>query len=91
MAKKRPTKRAAPAEGPTPKASLSQFCSVTEAAEITGVSDRQVRNALEDGRIVGEKVGFAWMVLRSSAESFQRQRAPKATKAGPKRKPRPGQ
>lgn len=60
---------------------LALYCTVAEAARLAGITDRQVRNALDDGRIVGQKVGSVWMVLRASAEGFQRQRAPKATKA----------
>jgi excisionase family DNA binding protein len=52
--------------------SLSLYCHVAEAAALAGVTDRQVRNAIRDGRIEATKVGHVWMVLRSSAKSFQR-------------------
>jgi excisionase family DNA binding protein len=71
---------------------LSLYCTVDEAARLAGITDRQVRNAIRDGRIEATKVGHAWMVLRSSAAAFERKpgmgRPPKASKAAA-RKPRP--
>ena len=69
---------------------LSLYCHVTEAAALAGVTDRQVRNAIKDGRIEATKVGYVWMVLRASAQSFQRVpgmgRPKKAKKAAARKK-----
>ena len=56
----------------TATVNVSLYCHVAEAAELAGVSDRQVRNAIKDGRIEATKVGHVWMVLRASAQSFER-------------------
>ena len=70
---------------------LSLYCHVAEAAELAGVTDRQVRNAIRDGRIEATKIGHVWMVLRSSAQSFQRVpgmgRPKKAKKPAARKKP----
>jgi len=75
----------------TATVNLSLYCHVAQAAELAGVSDRQVRNAIKDGRIEATKVGHVWMVLRSSAQSFQRVpgmgRPTKAKKAAGRKKP----
>lgn len=55
-----------------PAVNLSLYCDVAQAATLAGVTDRQVRNAIKDGRIEASKVGHVWMVLRSSAQAFQR-------------------
>lgn len=68
------------------------YCDVAEAARLAGVTDRHIRNAIKAGKIQGAKMGHVWMVLRSSAMSFERQpgmgRPAKARKkAAPRRRP----
>jgi excisionase family DNA binding protein len=70
---------------------LSLYCHVSEAALLAGVTDRQVRNAIKDGRIEATKVGHVRMLLRASAQSFERVRGmgrpKKAKKAAARKKP----
>ena len=51
---------------------LELYCDVATAAQLAGITDRQVRNAIKDGRIKAAKVGHTWLVLRSSASKFVR-------------------
>jgi excisionase family DNA binding protein len=56
-----------------------------EAAELLGVSEAAVRQAIKRGRLRATKPGRDWQIARRDAESYLAERAPK----GPRRKPPP--
>ena len=45
---------------------------VSKAALVTGMTERAVRYAVQDGRLLGRKVGKAYQVHRRSARAFLR-------------------
>jgi excisionase family DNA binding protein len=49
--------------------------SMTEAAELIGISRPAVHQALSEERLPGRRVGNAWVVRRSDAEAFKRGRS----------------
>lgn len=49
--------------------------SMTEAAELIGISRPAVHQALHEERLRGRRVGNAWVVRRVDAEAFKRARA----------------
>lgn len=61
-------------------------CTVSEAAELTGMSEPRIRQLLteEPQKIIGRKVGGTWMVDRQSALEYKRQRRPSTKFEEPK-------
>jgi excisionase family DNA binding protein len=59
-----------------------EWITTQEAAEIIGVSIKQVSHLLLNGRIKGKKFGRFWMVDKQSAEEY----AASNRKPGPKPK-----
>jgi hypothetical protein len=64
--------------------------SLTEAAELIGISRPAAHQALVEGRLKGQRVGNAWAVLRADATAFKETRDARAalspmesTSAGP--------
>jgi excisionase family DNA binding protein len=49
---------------------LTKFVSVTEAAEIRGVSRQAVLKAIAAGRLRAAKVGNQWVIERKDLASF---------------------
>ena len=52
---------------------LSLYCDVAEACRICGVSDGYMRRLIREGKIVAQRFGNSYAVLRESAAAFQRQ------------------
>jgi len=51
---------------------MKKWITVTEAAELIGVTNSYVTRLLADGRVKGERFhGRAWLVDRKSAESYR--------------------
>lgn len=46
----------------------SDECSITEAAEMLGLSRQRVHILLQNGQLEGRKVGNAWIINRDSVE-----------------------
>ena len=49
-----------------------KYLSTTDAAILAGVTARHLVRLICEGKIVGQKVGRNWLVLRESAEGFSR-------------------
>lgn len=47
-----------------------EFFTVADVAKITGLSERTIRNYLEDGRLKGKKVGVQWRFTRENIENL---------------------
>lgn len=45
-----------------------------EAADLMGVSPRQVRRLAQEGQIIAQRHGRAWLIDRYAAEDYQRRR-----------------
>ena len=54
---------------------MNDVISVTTAAEILGLTARQVTRMLESGEIVGKLLGRQWAVSRASVEAMKQARA----------------
>ena len=52
--------------------------SLTEAAELIGITRPATHQALHEGRLSGQRVGNAWVVRRPDAEAFKRARSSRA-------------
>jgi excisionase family DNA binding protein len=63
------------------KQRTADFISVSEAAAILGVTDRQIRNLIADGILPAQQVGRAYVIRRADLA-----RVPKDRKPGPKPK-----
>jgi hypothetical protein len=66
---------AAEADPAAVKAEPEQLLSLTEAADSIGISRPAAHQALVEGRLAGQRVGNAWVVLRADVETFKRARA----------------
>ena len=53
----------------------ADLLSLTEAADLVGISRPAAHQALTEGRLAGQRVGNAWVVRRSDAEAFKRARS----------------
>jgi len=62
-------------ERPATLGSPEKLLSLTEAAELIGISRPATHQALVEGRLPGQKVGNAWVVTRADAEAFKRNRS----------------
>src|SRR5262245_30448838 len=51
-------------------AELHEILSVTEAAELAGVTPGRLRQLIEDGRLRGKKIGNSWAILARDVETF---------------------
>jgi excisionase family DNA binding protein len=49
-------------------------CSISEAAELLGVSDRRVRQLREQGQLAGRKIGRDWVLETDGVEALAEQR-----------------
>jgi len=65
---------------------LTPYCTVREAADLAGVSEKYVRVMLAKGVMQGEKIGHAWLVRRDSVASFVRIGRGPASKPAPRAK-----
>lgn len=52
---------------------LSLYCDVVEACRICGVSDGYMRRLIREGKVVAQRFGNSYAVLRESALTFQKQ------------------
>lgn len=57
--------------------------SLTEAAELIGISRPATHQALVEGRLRGQRVGNAWIVRQVDAEAFKRSRSSRSTNSPP--------
>ena len=48
------------------ESSIVLYCSVREAAEVLGVSERSVRAACRAGQLAWKRIGIEYRILRSS-------------------------
>lgn len=62
------------------------WVSVTDAAELLGLSRRRVHDIIRDGRLKPTRVGSVYLLLRSDVEKF----AKKPRKSGRPRKKKQG-
>jgi hypothetical protein len=53
----------------------AELLSLTEAADLIGITRPAAHQALTEKRLAGQRVGNAWVVRRSDAEAFQRGRS----------------
>jgi hypothetical protein len=53
----------------------AELLSLTEAADLIGISRPAAHQALTEGRLAGQRVGNAWVVGRPDAEAFRRARS----------------
>jgi hypothetical protein len=53
----------------------AQLLSLTEAADLIGISRPAAHQALMEKRLAGQRVGNAWVVRRLDAEAFKRSRS----------------
>lgn len=51
-------------------AELNEILSLSEAAEIAGLSPSRLRQFIEDGRLRGKKVGNSWAILSRDLDNF---------------------
>jgi excisionase family DNA binding protein len=51
-------------------AELHEILSVTEAAELAGVTPGRLRQLIEDGRLRGKKIGNSWAILARDVDTF---------------------
>ncbi len=56
----------------------ADLLSLTEAAEMIGITRPATHQALLEGRLSGQRVGNAWIVRRTDAEAFKRARSSRA-------------
>jgi len=59
----------------------SGLLSMTEAADLIGISRPAVHQALREERLRGRRVGNAWVIRRADAEAFKRTRSDSAPEA----------
>lgn len=45
--------------------------SVTQAAKILGITDRRVRQLIQDGKLVAQKVGAQYVIMKQDIEKLQ--------------------
>lgn len=57
-----------------------QFISAKEAAELLGVSKQRIIHLINEGRINAERVGNAWVLLKSEVERFEPNRPGRPSK-----------
>jgi excisionase family DNA binding protein len=50
---------------------MDGYISATEAAKLIGCVDSRVRQLLRAKKLVGERVGRDWLVLKTSAEAYR--------------------
>ncbi len=53
----------------------AELLSLTEAAEVIGISRPAAHQALVEGRLRGQRVGYAWVVRRADAGAFRQARS----------------
>jgi hypothetical protein len=66
-------------EQPATLGASEKLLSLTEAAEVIGISRPATHQALVEGRLPGQKVGNAWVTTKTDAEAFKRKRAERGT------------
>jgi excisionase family DNA binding protein len=49
---------------------LNEILSLTEAAEVAGVSAGRLRQLIEEGRLRGKKIGNSWAILNRDLDTF---------------------
>jgi excisionase family DNA binding protein len=67
-------------ERPATLGPTETLLSLTEAAELIGISRPATHQALVEGRLPGQKVGNAWIVTKADAEAFKRNRSTRREK-----------
>jgi excisionase family DNA binding protein len=65
---------------------MEKVLSVTEAAELAGVSRTAVYYALQDGRLEGLRVGRAWVITEANVLAWQPRDYPRTEKRGHRRR-----
>ncbi|MGH9323479.1 MAG: helix-turn-helix domain-containing protein [Vicinamibacteria bacterium] len=65
-------------ERPVGRRVESDLLSLTEAAELIGISRPAAHQALVEGRLKGQRVGNAWVVRRADATAFKETREGRA-------------
>lgn len=56
----------------TTKFDLSNAITLTQAAELAGVTDRWMRQLVKDEKVRAVRIGKFWLVDKDDAEKFQR-------------------
>ena len=57
--------------------SRMQLLSVSEVAELLGVTEETVRRHVRSGKLIAEKLGHQWFVHVNDLESFSKQYDPR--------------
>ena len=59
----------------TTEDALEGWITTAEAARTLGLTQRRIRQLIEDGELVGQKVSAnLWLVKKSSVEAYQRKK-----------------
>jgi excisionase family DNA binding protein len=77
----------APGTDTSAVAGLGDLLSLTEAAELIGITRPATHQALIEGRLRGQRVGNAWVVRRADAKAFKNERSDRggsSSDAGPR-------
>lgn len=61
-----------------------EFVSVSEAADIRGVSRQRVLQWIEDGRLTAQKVGNSYIILKSALDTVVERKPGRPAKKGDK-------
>jgi excisionase family DNA binding protein len=54
-------------------ANLTEYLSITEAAELQGVTRQAIWALIERGRLSAVRVGHQWLISKSDLRKFKRQ------------------
>lgn len=63
---------------------MAEWITTSEAADLSGYTQRRIRQLLEEGQVEGQKFGDMWQVDRASLMAYVRKAEQMGEKRGPK-------